>query len=155
MDKSKRNRNIAIGIVIAVIVVLVVCAFVPMSYWDDKISSGCYISEAVVADINKASTDQTMTVQLYSESKPTNTTLLLQGDIPDKAHVGQQVDIGYSKEGLYEDTSQSVQVSYYVDGNVLMGFVVHGILQLRPAANSLKIADLHSDGTALTYYVAS
>ena len=86
----------------------------------------------------------------------TGTFLLLQGYIPDDAYTGQRVRIGYSSsDGLYANPDQKVQVSYYVDGNVLTGLILDWLIPFQSAKTDLQIVDIQSDGSLLAYNKAS
>ena len=70
----------------------------------------------------------------------TDTYVALQGNIPSDCYLGQLVRIGYSKEGLYQDTNQSVEVDYMVKGNLLMNVILPGLkLTAHSVADDLKI----------------
>lgn len=154
MNWDDRRTKIAILVIVA----LVICWFIPYSYYKGKITSDRLVSAAEVVAID----DDAISVQLYSMTSSdnlirTNTFLLLQGDIPNGVYIGQRALIGYSYSGgLYDNPSQSVQVSFYVDGNVLTGVILR-IVNPFPGAgiSTLKIADLLSDGTHLGYSVAA
>jgi hypothetical protein len=150
MEKSKRNMYIVIAVVAAV----VISFLIPMSYYDGSIPKGRAVSDGVIV----SEADSSIIVQIYNasadgNSRPTGTYIVLQGDIMDRAHEGQSVQIGYSKDGLYEDTSQKVAIAYEIDSNAFF-WLLNKVMPFA-TAKDLKIIDLQSDGTLLTYYVAN
>lgn len=154
MDEPKDKRLlIAIGIVVA----LVVCLFIPYSHWDTDIVSGRLVSEGAIVERS----DDAIAVRLYTMTASndmieTNTFLVLQGYIPDDAYTGQRVRIGYSSsDGLYANPDQTVQVSYYVDGNVLTGLILDWLIPFQSAKTDLQIVDIQSDGSLLAYNMLS
>ncbi|WP_273384285.1 hypothetical protein [Enorma phocaeensis] len=154
MENAQDKRPlIAIGIVVA----LVACLFIPYSHWDTDIVSGRLVSEGTIVERN----DDAIAVRLYTMTASnnmieTNTFLVLQGYIPDDAYTGQRVRIGYSSsDGLYANPDQTVQVSYYVDGNVLTGLILDWFIPFQSAKTDLRIVDIQSDGSLLAYNMAS
>ncbi|WP_102371464.1 hypothetical protein [Enorma phocaeensis] len=154
MENAQDKRPlIAIGIVVA----LVACLFIPYSHWDTDIVSGRLVSEGTIVERN----DDAIAVRLYTMTASnnmieTNTFLVLQGYIPDDAYTGQRVRIGYSSsDGLYANPDQTVQVSYYVDGNVLTGMILDWLIPFQSAKTDLRIVDIQSDGSLLAYNMAS
>lgn len=152
-DDQKRIRAlIAIGIAVA----LIACLFIPYSHWDTDIVSGRLVSEGTIVDRG----ENAIVVRLYTmtasdDMLETGTFLLLEGYIPDDAYIGQRVRIGYSSsDGLYANPDQMVQVSYYVDGNLLIGFILDKLIPFQSAQTDLQIADIQSDGSQLVYNVA-
>lgn len=152
-DDQKRIRAlIAIGIAVA----LIACLFIPYSHWDMDIESGRLVSEGTIVDRG----ENAIVVRLYTmtasdDMLETGTFLLLEGYIPDDAYIGQRVRIGYSSsDGLYANPDQMVQVSYYVDGNLLIGFILDKLIPFQSAQTDLQIADIQSDGSQLVYNVA-
>ena len=79
----------------------------------------------------------------------------MKGNIPSHAKEGQSIRIGYSKSGLYEDTSQKVEVAYFIDGNLLNDIIRMVFGSARRASDDLTIIDVKSDGSLLQYYVAA
>lgn len=152
-DEQKRMR-IKIALVIAV--ALIACFFIPYSHWDTDIVSGRLVSEGTIVDRG----EDAIVVRLYTMTESddmleTGTFLLLEGYIPDDAYIGQRVRIGYSSsDGLYANPDQVVQVSYYVDGNLLTGFILDKLIPFQSAQTDLQIADIQSDGSQLVYNVA-
>lgn len=153
MDETKDRRVlIAIGIAVA----LIACFFIPYSHWDTDIVSGRLVSEGTIVDRG----EDAIVVRLYTmtasdDMLETGTFLLLEGYIPDDAYIGQRVRIGYSSsDGLYANPDQVVQVSYYVDGNLLTGFILDKLIPFQSAQTDLQIADIQSDGSQLVYNVA-
>lgn len=152
-DEQKRMR-IKIALVIAV--ALIACFFIPYSHWDTDIVSGRLVSEGTIVDRG----EDAIVVRLYTmtasdDMLETGTFLLLEGYIPDDAYIGQRVRIGYSSsDGLYANPDQMVQVSYYVDGNLLTGFILDKLIPFQSAQTDLQIADIQSDGSQLVYNVA-
>lgn len=57
--------------------------------------------------------------------------------------------IGYGKDGLYADTKQTVEVSFFKKGNLITAYVLPKV-----AAPVFNITDVQSDGTLLIYNVA-
>ena len=56
--------------------------------------------------------------------------------------------IGYSSsDGLYANPDQTVQVSYYADGNVLTGLILDWLIPFQSAKTDLQIVDIQSDGS--------
>ena len=154
MENAQDKRPlIAIGIVVA----LVACLFFFFSHWDTDIVSGRLVSEGTIVERN----DDAIAVRLYTMTASnnmieTNTFLVLQGYIPDDAYTGQRVRIGYSSsDGLYANPDQTVQVSYYVDGNVLTGLILDWFIPFQSAKTDLRIVDIQSDGSLLAYNMAS
>lgn len=154
MENAQDKRPlIAIGVVVA----LVACFFIPYSHWDTDIVSGRLVSEGTIVERN----DDAIAVRLYTMTASndmieTNTFLVLQGYIPDDAYTGQRVRIGYSSsDGLYANPDQTVQVSYYVDGNVLTGLILDWLIPFQSAETDLQIVDIRSDGSLLAYNMAS
>lgn len=143
--------RIIIALVIAV--ALIACFFIPYSHWDTDIVSGRLVSEGTIVDRS----DDAIVVRLYTmtasdDMLETGTFLLLEGYIPDDAYIGQRVRIGYSSsDGLYANPDQMVQVSYYVDGNLLTGFILDKLIPFQSAQTDLQIADIQSDGSQLVY----
>ena len=153
MDETKDKRAlIAIGIAVA----LIACLFIPYSHWDTDIVSGRLVSEGTIVDRG----ENAIVVRLYTmtasdDMLETGTFLLLEGYIQDDAYIGQRVRIGYSSSGgLYANPDQMVQVSYYVDGNLLTGFILDKLIPFQSAQADLQIADIQSDGSQLVYNVA-
>ena len=154
MENAQDKRPlIAIGVVVA----LVACFFIPYSHWDTDIVSERLVSEGTIVECN----DDAIAVRLYTMTASndmieTNTFLVLQGYIPDDAYIGQRVRIGYSSsDGLYANPDQMVQVSYYVDGNVLTGMILDWLIPFQSAKTDLQIVDIRSDGSLLAYNRAS
>nr|WP_075575889.1 hypothetical protein [Olsenella timonensis] len=151
------KNDLRIKIVIGVVIALIVCAFIPYAHWDTDIVSGRLVSEGTIVDRG----DRSLAVRLYTMSASedlmeTGTFLLLEGYVPDDAHLGQRVRIGYSySEGLYENPNQTVQVSYYVEDNLLMGFILDRLIPFQSAETDLRIVDVRSDGSPLVYNVAT
>ena len=154
MENAQDKRPL---IVIGIIVALVVCLLIPYSHWDTDIVSGRLVSEGTIVERN----DDAIAVRLYtmtasSNMIETNTFLVLQGYIPDDAYMGQRVRIGYSSsDGLYANPDQTVQVSYYVDGNLLTGLILDWLIPFQSARTDLQIVDIQSDGSLLAYNMAS
>ena len=154
MDNSSDKRPL---IAIAIAIALVVCLFIPYSHWDTDIVSGRLVSEGTIVERN----DDAIAVRLYtmtasSNMIETNTFLVLQGYIPDDAYTGQRVRIGYSSsDGLYANPDQTVQISYYVDDNVLTGLILDWLIPFQSAETDLQIVDIQSDGSLLAYHKAS
>lgn len=153
MDETKDRRVlIAIGIAVA----LIACFFIPYSHWDTDIVSGRLVSEGAIVDRG----EDAIVVRLYTmtasdDMLETGTFLLLEGYIPDEAYIGQRVRVGYSSsDGLYANPDQMVQVSYYVDGNLLTGFILDKLIPFQSAQTDLQIADIQPDGSQLVYNVA-
>lgn len=148
-DYRKTRTKVIIGIVVA----LVVCAFIPYSHWDTDIVSGRLVSEGTVVDRSAdAIVVRLFTMTESSDMVETGTFLVLQGNVPDSTYVGQRVRIGYSSsEGLYANPDQTVQVSYYIDGNLLSGFIWDSIFPFQSTETDLQIVDIQSDGSLLAY----
>jgi hypothetical protein len=133
MDEKKRNTYIAIAVVAA----LVISFLIPAENEVGRITSGHYFNVGIV----KAKDRNTVTVRI-TEPVDSGYILVLQGKTDD-FHVGQEVNIGYAYDGLFENTSQSVQVTYYKNGNLLMKF----IRMFMPYFNNeWKIIDVQYDG---------
>ncbi len=154
MENAQDKRPlIAIGTVVA----LIVCLFIPYNHWDTDIVSGRLVSEGTIVERS----DDAIAVRLYtmtasSSMIETNTFLVLQGYIPDDAYTGQRVRIGYSSsDGLYANPDQTVQVSYYVDGNLLTGLILDWLIPFQSTRTDLQIADIQSDGSLLAYHRAN
>ena len=151
-DQKRTRALIAIGIAVA----LIACLLIPYSHWDTDIVSGRLVSEGTIVDRG----EEAIVVRLYTmtasdDMLETGTFLLLEGYIPDDAYIGQRVRIGYSSsDGLYANPDQMVQVSYYVDGNLLTGFILDKLIPFQSAQTDLQIADIQSDGSQLVYNVA-
>ena len=114
-DKQKK-------IAIIVIFVLAICWMVPACHWDSTITSGRFVSEASIVEMDRSA--DSMTVRLYNSSADeskveTSTYLTLGGMIPEDAYMSERVMIGYSKDGLYADTKQTVEVSFFKKGNLI------------------------------------
>lgn len=153
MDDSTKKK-LVIGIIIAVIVASLI---IPMGYWSNSITSGRYVSEGTIVD--KDTKSGTIVVRLYSMTADNNmietsTFLEIKGDIPSDAHLGQDVMIGYSKKGLYEDTKQKVELSFYTSGNLMTGFILPTIMPFR-VIEDYTITNVQSDGSLLVYNKAS
>lgn len=149
--KEKRTM-----IIIAVFIALVAALCIPYSYWDTDIVSGRPVSEATIVDKGKDSiVVRLFTMTSSEEMIETGTFLLLEGYIPEEVHIGQRVRIGYSFDGLFECPTQSVQIAYFVDGNLLTGFFLKSIVPFQSAATDLRIANIQSDGSSLAYNRAS
>lgn len=154
MDMNK-DRRVLIGVAIAI--ALIVCLLIPYTHWDTDIVSGRLVSEGTIVERS----DDAIAVRLYTMTASndmieTNTFLVLQGYIPDDAYTGQRVRIGYSSsDGLYANPDQTVQVSYYVDGNVLTGLILDWLIPFQSAETDLRIVDIQSDGSLLAYNMAS
>ena len=143
--EEERSKKTTIAII--VIVVLMLSFIIPVKQWDCPITKGRSVSEATITQVGNGSITATI--------NGTQTSLTMSGNIPGHAQKGQSIRIGYSKSGLYEDTSQKVEVSYYVDGN-LLGYVTHMVFGgLRRASDDLKITNVRSDGKLLYYYRAA
>lgn len=154
MKETEKNKKIIIGIVVAALLLSLV---IPVSYWSNPITSGRHVSEAVVVD--KDTSARTLTLQLYTMSTEkngaeTDTFIQVSGDIPAGCHLGQRVRVGYSKDGLYEDVHQKVELSFFTSGNVMTGWILPRLSPFR-AAEDYKIEDIASDGTLLVYKVAA
>ena len=154
MDEIKGKRVlVGIGIALA----LAACLFIPYSHWDTDIVSGRLVSEGTIVECS----DDAIAVRLYTMTASddmieTDTFLVLQGYIPDDAYTGQRVRIGYSSsDGLYANPNQTVQVSYYVDGNVLTGLILDWLIPFQSARTDLQIVDIQLDGSLLAYNMAS
>lgn len=153
MDSSSKKKLI-IGIVVAV---LIASFIIPMSYWSGSITSGRYVSEGVIVD--KDSSANTIIVRLYNMTSnndkiETSTFVELKGDIPNDAYLGQNVMIGYSKKGLYEDTRQKVEMSFDTSGNLMTGLILPTIMPVR-VIRDYAIVNVQSDGATLVYNRAS
>lgn len=151
-DKQKK-------IAIIVIFVLAICWMVPACHWDSIITSGRFVSEASIVEMDRSA--DSMTVRLYNSSADeskveTSTYLTLGGMIPEDAYMSERVMIGYSKDGLYADTKQTVEVSFFKKGNLITAYVLPRIqtATVDSAARIFNIIDVQSDGTLLTYNVA-
>ena len=151
-DKQKK-------IAIIVIFVLAICWMVPACHWDSTITSGRFVSEASIVEMDRSA--DSMTVRLYNSSADeskveTSTYLTLGGMIPEDAYMSERVMIGYSKDGLYADTKQTVEVSFFKKGNLITAYVLPRIqtATVDSAARIFNIIDVQSDGTLLTYNVA-
>lgn len=153
MNEAK-DKRLLIGV--AIVIALIACLFIPYSHWDTDIVSGRLVSEGAIVDRS----EDAIVVRLYTmtasdDMLETETFLLLEGYIPDDAYIGQRVRIGYSSsDGLYANPDQVVQVSYYVDGNLLTGFILDKLIPFQSAQTDLQIADIQSDGSQLVYNVA-
>ena len=151
-DKQKK-------IAIIVIFVLAICWMVPACHWYSTITSGRFVSEASIVEMDRSA--DSMTVRLYNSSADeskveTSTYLTLGGMIPEDAYMSERVMIGYSKDGLYADTKQTVEVSFFKKGNLITAYVLPRIqtATVDSAARIFNIIDVQSDGTLLTYNVA-
>lgn len=155
LDTEKKDLYIKIAAV--VIVALIVCAFIPYSHWDTDIVSGRLVSEGTIVERS----DNAIAVRLYTmtasnDMVETGTFVVLEGNIPYDAYTGQRVCIGYSSsEELYANPDQIVQVSYYVDGNLLTGLILDRIIPFQSAGTDLQIVDIQSDGSLLAYNKAA
>lgn len=153
MNEAK-DKRLLIGV--AIVIALIACFFIPYSHWDTDIVSGRLVSEGTIVDRG----EDAIMVRLYTmtasdDMLETGTFLLLEGYIPNEAYIGQRVRIGYSSsDGLYANPDQMVQVSYYVDGNLLIGFILDKLIPFQSAQTDLQIADIQSDGSQLVYNVA-
>ena len=143
---------------IAVVVAFTIIAslMIPMERWSCSIVSGRYVSEARIVERD----EDEIAVRLYNMTADrskleTNTFLILVGNVPSDAYVGQDIQIGYSYDGLYENTSQSVQVAYREDSNLFMWAVEKFIPFTSGAQDDLKIVDIQPDGALLSYNRAS
>lgn len=58
-------------------------------------------------------------------------------------------------EGLYANPGQTVQASYYVEDNLLMGFILNRLIPFQSAGTDLRVVDVQSDGSQLAYNVAA
>ena len=146
---NSETRKISTGAIVAIVVVvaLVISFFIPVQQWDSRITSGRAISEATITQVS----GDTITATIDG----TATSLTMKGNIPSHAKTGQSIRIGYSKNGLYEDTSQKVEVAYFIDGN-LLNDIIHMVLgSARRASDDLTIVDVKSDGSLLEYFVAA
>lgn len=137
-DSGKRAAVIAI-----VVAVLLACWFIPVEHWDSYPASGRYTNDAVIA----GRSGDSIRVQLDG----TATFLMLKGNIPSSAHEGQRVRIGYSKLGLYEDVHQKVEVSYFVNGNLLWMLFARFVNPPHFAADGLQIVSMDSDGSHIEF----
>lgn len=153
MNEAK-DKRLLIGV--AILIALIACFFIPYSHLDTDIVGGRLVSEGTIVDRG----EDAIVVRLYTmtasdDMLETGTFLLLEGYIPDEAYIGQRVRIGYSSsDGLYANPDQMVQVSYYVDGNLLTGFILDKLIPFQSAQTDLQIADIQSDGSQLVYNVA-
>lgn len=143
-------------VIVGIIIALIVCLFIPYSHWSTRIVSGRLVSEATIV----ARQSDEVTVRLFSMTASssmveTGTFLTLQGKIPDDAHIGQRVRIGYSsREGLFANPDQIVQMAYFVDDN-LLGGLLNWIIPFQSAGTDLQIVDIQADGSLLSYNVAA
>ena len=146
------ERRLYIAIAVGALALLAVCSIIPHSYWDTRIVSGRFVSEGAIVERG----DGAIAVRLYAMTESddmleTGTFLVLEGKIPDGTYTGQHVRIGYSStNGLYGDPDQLVQISYYVDGS-LAGFIFSRIIPPRGVDTDLRIIDIVSDGSPLSY----
>lgn len=151
------KNSLRVKVIIGVVVALVVCALVPYEHWDADIVSGRLVSEGTIVERG----NDAITVRLYTMSPTddmveTDTFLVLEGTVPDDAHLGQRVRIGYSSSGgLYENPNQTVQVSYFVRDNLLVGFVLDMLIPFQSTETDLRVADIQSDGSLLVYNMAA
>lgn len=147
---NERHSPLLIAVVLAISVV--VCSVIPHSYWDTRIVSGRFVSAGTIVERDGG----VIAVRLYNMTESddmleTGTFLVLEGKIPDGAYTGQHVQIGYSSSnGLYGDPDQLVQISYFVDGS-LSGFILSRIIPPRGVDTDLRIIDIVSDGSPLSY----
>ena len=146
---DSQTRKLSTGAIVAIIVVvaLVISFFIPVQQWDSKITKGRAVSEATITQVS----GDTITATLEG----TATSLTMKGNIPSHAKEGQSIRTGYSKSGLYEDTSQKVEVAYFIDGNLLNDIIRMVFGSARRASDDLTIIDVKSDGSLLQYYVAA
>ena len=150
MEADQKGKVVKIAIV--VIIAIIVCAFIPHSHWDSRIVSGRLVSEGTIVERSS----NAIAVRLYTMTASedlveTGTFLVLEGNVPDDVHTGQRVRIGYSSsDGLYSDPTQMVQISYYVDDN-LLGSLLNSIIPFQSADTDLQIVDIQSDGSLLAY----
>lgn len=149
MDNSSRKKLI----ISIIVVIVIVCLIIPMSYWSGSITSDRYVSEGVIVD--KDSSADTIVVRLYNMTSnnnkiETSTFVELKGDIPNDVCLGQNVMIAYSKKGLYEDTYQKVEVSFYTSGNLMTGLILPTIMPFH-VIQDYTIVNVQSDGTTLVY----
>lgn len=146
------DKHSPLLIVVVVVIAAVACSIIPHSYWDTRIVSGRFVSEGTIVERG----DDAIAVRLYAMTESddmleTGTFLVLEGKIPDGTYTGQHVRIGYSStNGLYGDPDQLVQISYYVDGS-LAGFIFSRIIPPRGVDTDLRIIDIVSDGSPLSY----
>lgn len=147
MNKSKRNKYIAIAIIAAIVIGILI----PSTYYVGSIPSGRYVSSAVIEDVDKSR--NLIQVQLISNEKKTDTFLTLEGNLPSDCRIGQSVKIGYRSSGLYENTSQTIDAAFETKSNMILG-LIHYIAPLE-TVYGLKIVNVQSDGTLLEYYIAS
>lgn len=150
---TSKQKKVAIIVVISA---LVVCWMIPAYHWDSSITSGRAVNEASIVEIDKSA--DSMTVRLFSatagdDKVETSTYLTLGGTIPEYAYLGERVMIGYSKDGLYADTKQNVEVSFFKKGNLVTAYLLP-MIQIDPAAPVFGITDVQSDGSLLAYNVA-
>ena len=150
-DSNARRLSPGAKVVLVIAIFLVVSIFVPAKLWDSKITSGRYVSEAVITQVGSDS--------IVAVISGTHTSLTMKGRIPDYAEVGQSIRIGYSRDGLFADTSQKVEVAYYYDGT-LFNKIIHTVLgsilgSARKTSDDLKITNVKSDGSLLRYYRAA
>ena len=151
-DVEAKHRRMAIIVIAAI--ALLATFFIPMEHWSCKIVSGRYVSEATIVDRS----DGAIVVRLYNMTSgddkiETNTFIVLECNVPQDAYIGQDIRIGYSYDGLYDNPDQMVQVAYREKGSVFTGL----ILPLVPFFGSssvdddLQVIDIQSDGSMLTY----
>lgn len=153
----EEEGDLRVKIFIGIVIVLIACAFIPYSHWDTSIVSGRLVSEGTIVECD----DGMIVVRLYDMSETddmveTGTLITLEGNVPDDARRGQSVRIGYSdSDGLYANPDQAVQTSYYVDDNLLMGFIVDRLIPFQSTKTDLRIVGIQSDGLPLAYNVAA
>ncbi|OUO19511.1 hypothetical protein [Collinsella sp. An307] len=156
-DSDAKAKNKWKSIIVIAVIALLATFFIPMEHWSCKIVSGRYVSEASIIDRS----DDAIAVRLYNMTSgddriETNTFVVLEGNIPQDAHIGQDIRIGYSFDGLYDNPDQMVQVAYREKGSLFTGF----ILPLVPffgssgTSDDLQVVDIQSDGSVLTYNMA-
>lgn len=146
-DKTKKY------LIIGAIVVLVILFIIPANHWNPPITSGRYTNTAEIVSFSKDG--ESMKVQLYDADRSNKTLkdcyLTIKGNIPASAYEGQKIIVGYSKDGLLEDTKQSVQVSYEESTNALVAWIIDNILPFRVCSEDYKITDTKLDGSLLSY----
>ncbi len=145
MDADTKHKVYGAAAVVAIVIAL---SLIPADYQVGSIPSGRFLSPATLVAIDES--QDALVVRLDSASHATETYLVLQGKHLDSCFEGQKMEIGYTKQGLYEDTSQTVATAYQIHGN-LFGSLINAVAPFQ-VAYDMKIVDYASDGTELTYF---
>ena len=115
--ESKTKGYLIFGAVILLIILFII----PASHYTPPITSGRHVQDAKIC--NFSSNGESMKVQIYdtksNKSRLTNCYLTIKGNIPASAYEGQDIVVGYSKDGLLDDPKQTVQISYQENTNAL------------------------------------